>query len=73
MTKPNWIFCSTKDCEHEAQHAGRCRWCYDIEYHRKRNLTTSKVSLSEENEILDAIESAGSKVQLRTIEKGLKE
>lgn len=56
--------------EHEAQHAGKCRWCYDNDLHRKKK--TNKVSMAEENAVLALVEDVVEKIPARSFTKGLK-
>ncbi len=73
MKTPDWIFCSTPNCPHEAQLKDKCKWCYDVERWRKRKTTKSKISRTEEAAILDAVDTAAGKIQARTIKKLIKE
>ena len=57
--------------EHEAQHTSKCRWCYDKEFHRKKN-ATKKVAIINEKEMLALVEEVVSKIPARSFQKGLK-
>jgi hypothetical protein len=70
MTKPNWTFCKTPNCEHEAQyHGGFCKWCYDVNWRRRKTNKKPKVNTEIEANIISAVNETVGTIQARTIEK----